>query len=493
MAAYPFHNLLDYLEYSAKLFPDKTAFSDGSESVSFSRLAELGRGVGMAIAEQARSLHQPVAVLTNHRVSDIVAFVGALYAGCFYVPLDGGAPAEYIKSRLTEIDPVMRIEAKTIAELPCLKPDDAALELIRKRVLSTDPAYAIFTSGSTGVPKAALISHGSVVNLIEWMDEIFGFSESTVFAGQCPFYFDSSVQEIYSTLKSGCTTHLFPKKLFLFPLKAMRYVEQLGANVLPWSAAAVKLIANSGVFGRFVPSGINEVIFGGENMPSKILTIWKNAMPGTRFTNVYGPSETTVDCSYYTVNRDFSDGESIPIGQPCLNAELLLLGEDFLPVPDGQPGEIYVRGAGVGLGYWRDSKRTAEAFLQNPLISSHRDIVYRTGDIARRNEYGELVFLSRIDHQVKHMGSRVELGEIEAAAAGLVGVRLACCLYDKEKAQILLFYEGDAAEKEIAETLEVRLPRYMNPNVIVKINKMPATPNGKIDRLRVREDYFSGL
>jgi non-ribosomal peptide synthetase component F len=273
----------------------------------------------------------------------------------------------------------------------------------------------------------------------------------------------------------------------------MKYVDEHGVNTLPWAVSAMKLIANSGVFDQYVPAGIRDVIFGGENMPSKIMNIWKTAMPEARFTNVYGPSEITVDCSYYTVGRDFPDGESIPIGRPCTNAELLLLDEDKRPVPAGEPGEIYVRGAGVGLGYYRDPERTSEAFMQNPLNAAHRDIVYRTGDIARYNEYGELVFISRLDHQVKHMGSRIELGEIETAAAGLDGVHLACCLYDKEAGKILLFYEGVVSEREIAALMQSRLPRYMHPNTVVKLDNMPSTPNGKIDRLRVWEEYRDGL
>ena len=485
--------LLRYLEKSAERFPEKTAFADENESVTFSELQELGRSIGAAISERAQGLNLPVAVLTNHRVTDVAAFIGTLYAGCFYVPLDGGAPKEYLESRLKTISPAVTIEAATIAGLPRAEPNTSALAAIRGKILSTDPAYAIFTSGSTGIPKAAAISHNSVVNLTEWMKETFNFTELTVFAGQCPFYFDSSVQEIYSTLKNGATTHLFPRKLFLFPLKAMKYVQELGANTLPWSAAAVKMTAGSGVFEHFVPAGIEDVIFGGENMPAKVLNIWKKAMPKARFTNVYGPSETTVDCAYYTVDREFPDSGSIPIGRPCRNVELLLLDEGFKPAPDGETGEIYVRGAGVGLGYWRDPARTTEVFIQNPLNSLYRDIVYRTGDLAMRNEYGELVFLSRVDQQVKHMGSRVELGEVETAAAGLDGVRLACCLYDKEKGRILLFYEGDAAEHDISVILADRLPRYMCPNVVIKTDHMPAMPNGKIDRMRVMEEYFSGL
>ena len=481
-------NLLNYLELSAKRFPDKTAFADERESLTFGQLREWGLGVGAAIAKKVSGANQPVAVLTRHNVCDVAAFMGALYAGCFYVPLDGAAPAEFISQRLDTITPAMTIDAKRLAELPREEPDSALMETMRSGVLSTDPAYAIFTSGSTGAPKAALVSHGSVVNLAEWFFETFGFSERTVFAAQAPFYFDASVKEIYSTLKNGCTAHLMPKKLFISPLKVMRFVGDAGANVLPWAVAAVKMIANSGVFEQYIPGGVEEVIFGGENMPSKVLNIWKKAMPKARFTNVYGPSETTVDSSYYIADREFPDGVSVPVGRPCRNTGLLLLDEDGGPVADGAPGELYIRGAGVGLGYYGDPERTAAAFVQNPLNTRYRDIVYRTGDIMRKNEFGELVFLARADDQVKHMGSRIELGEIESAAAGIDGVRLVCCIYDKEKSEIIVFYEGDLPDNELSSALGAVLPRYMCPNVVIKLASMPVTPNGKIDRVRVREE-----
>ena len=486
-------NLLDYLEISAEKHPEKIAFSDENESVSFAALRDLAQNVASAIIKQVRSLRMPIAVVTNHRVADLVACFGALYAGCFYVPIDGGAPEEYMNARLDLIAPAMVIDAKSIAELPKENADSPALDIIRQTIIAGDPAYAIFTSGSSGVAKAAVISHASVINLAEWLAETFGFSEHTVFAGQCPFYFDGSVKEIYSTLRNASTLHLIPKKLFSFPLKAMQYIQDVGANVLPWAVSAIKLIANSGALERFAPSSIELVIFGGETMPAATLNIWKKALPLARFANVYGPAEVTVDCSFYIVDRDFNDGESIPIGAPCKNVELLLLDENSKPVPSGQAGEIYVRGAGVGLGYWRDPARTAEAFVQNPLNSAYRDIVYKTGDIAKYNELGELVFLSRADYQVKHMGSRIELGEIEIAATGIEGVHLVCCLYDKDKGKILLFFEGTVSENEVSRIMESRMPRYMQPNVVTRIAKMPSTPNGKIDRLRVRSDYYDGL
>jgi len=502
-------NLLEYLESAAERFPDKLAFADENDRVTFAELRDLSRQLGAHIASQITETCRPIAVLTTHTVADVVAFMAALYAGCFYVPIDGAAPEAHIAARLEAINPAMVIRAKTISELPIgdVVGRDALGALSFKHCATPwraegvapyeNPAYAIFTSGSTGTPKAALISHESVINLIEWMCDEFGFNERTVFAGQAPFYFDSSVQELYSTLKAVATTHLFPRKYFISPLKVLKMVDEVGANVMPWAAAAIKLIANSGAFEKYVPSGVTNVIFGGENMPAKILNIWRGAMPNTQFTNVYGPTETTVDCSYYTVERDLDDSESVPIGFPVRNTELLLLDEEFNPTPPNEPGELYVRGVQVGLGYYNNPERTAENFLQTPAALRHplskggfEDVMYKTGDIVKLNELGELVFLARADNQVKHMGSRVELGEVETAAAAVAGVRLVCCSYDKEKAKILMFFEGDVSEKELSKELNAKLPRYMQPNFVAKVDKMPAMPNGKIDRITVRRVHY---
>jgi len=483
-------NLLSYLEYSAERFPDKLAFADENESVTFAELKTLAKRAGTFIANEICEVNRPIAVLSTHTVADVAAFFGALYANCFYVPIDGFAPEAHIDARLNSINPAMVINAKLISDLPmAYEPNNELLTKIRAEMTANSPAYAIFTSGSTGVPKASLISHGSVINLIDWMCDEFGFNEKTVFAGQAPFYFDSSVQELYSTLKCGGTTHLFPKKYFISPLKVLQHIEEVSANVMPWAAAAIKLIANSGAFEKFVPKGVTNVIFGGENMPAKILNIWRRAMPNTKFTNVYGPTETTVDCSFYTVERELEDSESVPIGFPVRNCELLLLDENGKTVSNGEAGELHVRGIQVGLGYYNNAERTAEAFIQNPL-SSDKDIIYKTGDIVKINEFGELVFLARADNQVKHMGSRVELGEVETAAAAINGIRLVCCSYDKEKSRILMFYEGDISERELSSKLSAKLPKYMQPNVVVNVPKMPAMPNGKIDRITVRKVYY---
>jgi amino acid adenylation domain-containing protein len=484
-------NLLGYLEATAARLPDKAAVIGSDEAVTFGELVRLGKRIGAAIHSQVGAVRKPVAVLTNHTVADVAAFVGTLYAGCFYVPLDGAAPESHIQARLDAVKPTLIINAKSLKELPFSDESDfTKIEAVRRSVISTDPAYAIFTSGSTGVPKAALISHAGVINLIEWQCDLYGFNEDTVFAGQSPFYFDASVQDTYAAFKTGATVYLLPKKLFLSPLHLLRQMDEWKVNTLMWATAGVKLLAVSKVFSQYTPVYLRQIIFGGENMPAGLLNIWRKALPDCRFVNEYGPSEISVACSAYIVGRELTEVEGVPIGEPCRNEQLILLNEEGREAQSGEPGEIYVRGAGVGLGYYRDTARTKEAFVQNPLHMDYPEIVYKTGDIARYNSMSELVYVSRKDDQIKHMGTRIELGEIEAVAAALDGVDELFVAYDKENGRILLFYQGDGTVEEITEALAGKLPHYMRPSRVIRVDEMPRLPNGKTDKARARKEYY---
>ena len=212
--------------------------------------------------------------------------------------------------------------------------------------------------------------------------------------------------------------------------------------------------------------------------------------------NLYGPTEITCNCTYYVVDRDFGKGEAIPMGRPFDNERVFLLGEGEREVtPDmvGVEGEICVAGTALGLGYLGDAGRTGEAFVQNPLERRWLDPIYRTGDLARYDSAGNLVYSSRKDHQIKHLGQRIELGDIESTAAALAGVDQAACTYDARRKKIHLFYVGEASHEEVALSLRARLPSYMAPNGIHALEAMPLTKNGKVDRSLLAEQTTSRL
>jgi acyl-coenzyme A synthetase/AMP-(fatty) acid ligase len=190
---------------------------------------------------------------------------------------------------------------------------------------------------------------------------------------------------------------------------------------------------------------------------------------------------------YYEVNHDFSEGQPIPIGKAFKNTEILLIDENGKSVENGKEGEIYIKGTCVTMGYYKDEERTKSAFVQNPLNDSYPEIVYKTGDMAYVNQQGELVFAARKDHQIKHMGHRIELGEIEAGASRLEGIRRACSVYEKKKSKIFLYYEGESTPAEVSSHLNTVLPRYMVPNKMEKLDALPLTANGKINRMKLVE------
>jgi non-ribosomal peptide synthetase component F len=246
------------------------------------------------------------------------------------------------------------------------------------------------------------------------------------------------------------------------------------------------MISAFGVLEKEPPKYLHTIAFGSEVFPIKQFNLWKKHIPHARFINLYGPTETTGMCCYYEVDRDFGSDEAIPIGKPFPNTEIILLDEDNRIPERGEAGEICIRGTRLTLGYYNNFEKTAEVFVQNPLNSSYPELIYRTGDLGRYNEKGELVFVSRKDNQIKHMGHRIELGEIESAANSHPDVKIACCVYDERKNKIVLFYVGSVTTADMARFMKSKLPRYMVPNVLKILESMPLTTNGKLDRMALK-------
>lgn len=495
-------NVLEYLENTVLRVPDKTAYSDGTDSLSFRRVYDAARSVGSFLAREGHA-RKPVVVFMKKHPSAIAAFYGVLYSGCYYVPLDEEMPQYRIRLIFDTLSPEAVIcDGETIQlaekyglggthylfeEMAAAPVDEERLSQIRSRQISTDPVYVVFTSGSTGVPKGVVACHRSVIDYIEHLSDILRVTEGTVFGNQAPLYFDACLKELYPTLKFGATAYLIPKGLFMFPIKLVEFLRTHKINTICWVASALSLISGFRVLDKMVPDTLHTIAFGSEVFPVKQYELWRKALPDARFINLYGPTETTGMCCYFEVNRAFDPDEVIPIGRPFPNREILLLTEDGREAPEGEPGEICIRGNALTLGYYNAPDKTAEAFVQNPLNPHYPEQIYRTGDLARHNARGELVFVSRKDYQIKHMGHRIELAEIELSVNQMEHVELSCCVYDKAREKIVLYYVGSALPKEVTAYLKEYLPRYMIPNTIEALEQMPLTANGKIDRVFLKD------
>ena len=491
-------NILEYLDATALRMPEKLAFSNGPEGMTFREVHNQARAVGSGLLALGAE-REPVVVYMERHPKMATAFFGGVYAGCFYVPIDGEMPAFRVELIFQQLKPRFVIcDEKTQEHALALAPegahvllydrlaasavDKAALARVRRDALDTDPIYIVFTSGSTGVPKGVAACHRSVLDYMEHLDEVLGVTEDTVFGNQTPLYFDACLKELYSSIRCGCTTYLIPKQLFSFPVKLVEYLNEYKINTVCWVVSALTMISGFKVLEKYIPEYLHTVAFGSEVFPIRQFKLWRAALPNARFINLYGPTEATGMSCWYEVDREFADDEVLPIGRPFPNTGLLLLTEDDRPAAPGEPGEICLRGTCLTLGYYGDFQRTNEVFVQNPLNKAYPELIYRTGDIGKRNDRGELVFLTRKDNQIKHMGHRIELGEIEVVAAAGDGVRGVCCLYEKEKKRLILCYEGECEAAGLAQYLRSKLPAYMVPNRIVPVGELPRTPNGKLDR-----------
>lgn len=487
-------NLLTYLDKTAERLPKKLALSDGRTNLTFYEVQEASFSIGTCLLNLGYQ-GKPVGVLMERTPCQPTAFLGIWRAGGFYVPLDKEMPLQRL------------LHVLHTAELSCLLCDKENEKLARELLpqgeillyeqiiatpkgnvypcgLDTDPAYIVFTSGSTGLPKGVCACHRSVIDYGEHLLPAVGIHENSVLGCQSPLYFDAFLKEFLSALMLGATVYLIPRELFVQPVKLVEYLNTHKINTLCWVASALSLVSSLNTFKAVKPMYLERICFGSEVFPTKQLKKWQEACPEAVFFNLYGPTECTGMSCYYALTGE--EGEVIPIGKPFENTKVFLLDEQN---QESDQGEICIGGTCVTMGYYNDPQRTAAAFVQNPLQSAYPERIYRTGDLGRWDEKGNLVFLGRSDQQIKHMGHRIELGEIESAAAAGEGVNNCVCLYQQKRQRMVLLYDGTAQEQEVRQALKNALPAYMQPQGLVHLDTLPTTPNGKLDRRKLKELY----
>ena len=494
--------VIDYLDRAARQWPDKAAYVDEERSITFAQLQEESWTLATAILKSGCH-RQPVAVYLDKSVTCVAAFLGVACSGNFYTPVDTKMPRqriekiiETLRPHLVITDRVHREAAAAFAgqaEILCLEDirlqglDRDAVQASIKSTVDTDVLYVMFTSGSTGVPKGAILSHRAVADFVEWVTECFKLDETVIIGNQEPFYFSGSIFDIYVPLVVGGTTHIIPREAFSFPTVLMQFLFDRHINTIGWVPSAMNMISILGALHAPYLPELRHVQFGGEVMPMKQLNRWREAYPNVRFVNMYGPTEAADTCTYYIVDRPFADIEPLPIGRACKNKDVFLLDEEDRLIQEPElVGELCVRGTGIAYGYYNAPEQTEKNFVQNPLQSAFAEKIYRTGDLATYNEYGELVYVSRKDFQIKHMGNRIELGEIETAASSVEGVESCACLYDAQHSKIVLFYTGSIESRDVKGALAGLLPDYMRPNRATRLDTMPLNLNGKVDRIKLK-------
>lgn len=495
------NNVLEWLEQSERALPHKACVSDPSDSLTFAELGARARSFATWLVRA--TCHQPrqaVALYLDKSPLTFAAMLGTVYAGGFYSVIDTRQPQVRVSHILSALEATvvladqgtladahaaadeLGIPVCDIAEATC-EVDEGLLRARRAQALDTDPLYVNFTSGSTGTPKGVVVSHRSVIDFIPLFAATFGIGQEDVIANQAPFDFDVSVKDVYTSLCTGASMHLVPRAYFSNPTQLMDYLAEVRPTTLTWAVSALCFVSIMGGLDYREPASVRRVLFSGEVMPPAQLAAWQRHLPDATFANLYGPTEITCNCTYHIIDRAYDPSEVIPMGRPFPNERVLLLDEEGrLVTSTGVPGEVCVCGTCLALGYLGDPDRTAKAFVQNPLNGRWMETMYKTGDLAKLDDDGNLVFVARKDHQIKHLGQRIELTDIEASAQSVPGVEQACCLYDSVRKRLILCYVGGIDKKDLKRHLRTLLPPYMQPNTCRQLESFPLTKNGKIDR-----------
>jgi len=508
-------NVLGYFEAgAAKTSSCKIAIEDEGRSFTFAELESYSKQCATMVVARADVVNEPIAAYLPKGAGTIFADLGIVYSGNIYVNLDIKSPPQRTRRILDRVDPTLIITSRTLApQLTAvgvpgerllfiedlyeaqINYDNAAIWRRLERVIDTDPLCIINTSGSTGIPKGVVLSHRATIDFMDWCFDRLHLTGRERIGSLSPFYFDIYTLELMLCLAKGATIVIIPDQLPVFPAKLMQFLSGKAISFIFWVPSIMVNISSQGLLGQFDLSALKSIFFAGEVFPMKHLNQWRRALPEACFVNLYGPIEITVDCTYFPVDREFRDDESLPIGFPCRNSGILILNEKDELCEPGERGELCVRGTSLAMGYWNDPEKTAAAFVQNPLNKRYPEPIYRTGDVVYRNERGEIMLVGRRDFQIKHMGYRIELSEIEYQTLCIDGITNACVLYNKDRKEITLFYEvsgEDISPAGIRRELAKSFPKYMLPSVFHPLLELPRNPNGKIDRNGLALEFFQG-
>lgn len=497
------------LERAARLYGTAVAFKDNEGTISFMELKEKSRAAAAGIMSRVKTGRtRPVMVYLPKSIKSIITFMGSMYAGSPYVPMDYNVPMARFAATADNLKPSavvtdadgakklrdadIQIEILLFEDIVSLEKNDELIDKVMDNATDLDAAYIMYTSGSTGTPKGVTISHRAVLDYTKWFTDTFDINSNSIIGMQSAFHFDNSVFDMFAALYTGCATVIIPEILFMYPEKLFDFMKEEKISVIFWVPTVMISVANSGVLKQKKLEELKLILFAGEVMPIRQLNEWIASYPQCKFVNMYGPTEATDIVLYYVVDREYSLNETLPIGIPCANMKALILDENGRQCNKGEQGELCIGGSGIAMGYWNSPEITAKAFIQNPLNNKYYERIYKTGDLVYEAEDGNIMFIGRADSQIKLRGNRIELGDIEAAASAMPDIKSCCAMFDHEKEEIYLFLETDAqiVQRKFNMQLKKYIPAYMAPQKIISMSSFPHTPSGKIDRQTLKKNYM---
>jgi amino acid adenylation domain-containing protein len=518
--------MIDYLlQHSIdkwqKLATDKIAVICNDSHLTYHHLFLASNRLAHCLKKNGIDRQDRVAICLKRSINSIVSIVGILKADAIYIPIDPKSPANRLRGIIDDCRPKSIIcDSETVdnvlsasEDLP-FKPHIVIMNYRNNRPISkegnfifqdeidtqdnhtpayknidADVAYILYTSGSTGKPKGVIVSHLNIINYINWAIECINIKSTENILCTAPFHFDMSTFDIYCTLTTGATLVIVPENFLLFPVQLLNLIEEKQITI--WKAVSsllTYLVKTGSLQSDRIPT-LRKILFAGEVFPTKHLIQWMQTYPDKQFYNAYGPTEATGISTYYHVDKIPNDPlKPIPIGKACANTDVFLLNDDDTLAKTGEIGELCIRGAGLSGGYWNDLEKTEKVFVKNPLTMIPGDKIYRTGDLGKLEDDGNIEFIGRKDFQIKYMGYRIELAEIENALLSIDHIDGAAVILSDSNTigipEMVAFFE---AKKEIniagvRSQLKNLLPPHMVPQHIIRLDALPRNNRGKIDR-----------
>ena len=477
----------------------------GDRSLSFGRLKALAQRCAATLAARGVAQGDVVALQLPKRRIAYALLLGCLQLGAPYVFIDPNNPRARTGRIVSQLRPKLLFTTSGDGENPfgsvvkLADTDDESwlgteLHTAPSPAVGTDAAYIMFTSGSTGEPKGAVIPHRGVLSLINWAKEMVRVSPGERFTNINPLHFDNSVFDVYCGLFNGAALVPVETSEVANPASWTRIIRAGKASVM-FAVPTLFLILDQ--LGLLTPQALPDVrtfLFGGEGYPIGKLREFHARFAGhARLVNVYGPTETSCICASIAITPDILAGPDSafpPLGDMHADFEHAILDDEQRPVAAGQPGELWIGGPCVGLGYYANPQETASRFHQDPRQDGHRAIFYRSGDYVREDDRGRLWFQGRVDNQVKIRGHRIELEEIDLAVQSIADVQRAVAVVvggiDGDEIAVAYVAARAVPAGEIVERCKERLPSYMCPARSVQLDQLPRNANGKVDRKAAR-------
>ena len=510
------------LVLSAQKYPDRIAVeeTDGA-AITYQDLDQISDKLRDRLIQLGICPGDRVGIYLRKSVDTVASIFGILKAGAAYVPVDPGAPPSRnayifgdctVKAILVENRFVERLSMEfasqghspTLIVLDGIGGGDHLKSSLERVELANpafpaslsastdDLAYILYTSGSTGKPKGVMLTHRNALSFIDWCSEVFEPSKTDRFSSHAPFHFDLSILDLYVSLKHGAALVLIEEETGKDPIRLASLISEKRISIWYSTPSILSFLAQYGKLERYEFSDLRLVLFAGEVFPVKHLRMLKDMLPGPRYFNLYGPTETNV-CTYYEIPAAFPVDRTkpFPIGKACSHYDQLIkiVDEQGQEVGMGQMGELIAAGPGVMQGYWNLPERTASAFL----VDSSGQRWYKTGDVVVLDEDGNYIYLSRRDRMVKKRGYRVELGEIEAGLYNHPDIKEAAVIAlsnDENGVQIkayLSFKSGQGPSRiALKRFCTENLPNYMIPDFFTFLESLPKTSTDKIDYQKLK-------